>query len=137
MPVLSPADLIRKIETQDLVKELTGTTIPSEQGPNFNYTWADNFATFSISEIGADFQHLGGITIFDKPNPRYTPEKDYQIHRVVSYPRKGVLHYRLCKAMEGSPYEAYLVARFYYTTVDTHEKVLKEQRGKAEILTSK
>ena len=133
---LTTSGMIRKIKTQELVKELTGVTIPSEQGPDYNYTWADNFATFSISHIGKDFQHLKGKTVFSKASPHYPSPKDYQIHRVVSYLHKGVLHYRLCKASEDSPYEAYLVARFYYTTDDTHQKVLKEQYDKAKVLTS-
>ena len=123
------------MSTQELIKEITGVTIPEKQDPNFNFRAFGGNITFSISELDADFQHIGGEVAFDKPNPSYTPNNDYQIHRVVDYPGKGVLHYRLCKAMEGSPYEAYMVGWFYYTERNTHRATLQEQINKGRILT--
>lgn len=127
-------DMVNEINAQNLIKEITGVSMPSTQGPDFNYAWSDSTVTFSISEIGADWQHLGGELSFEGNNTYHRNHNEYQIHRVVSYKGIGVLHYRLCKASEDSPYEAYLVAWFYRTTDDDHQSTVQQMINKGKIL---
>jgi hypothetical protein len=121
--------------TIGVVKEITGIRLSETQDPYFNHRRLENSIHFSISELDKDFTIETGEQRFSKDNPTYVADGDYQIHRVVEYPGQGVLEYRLCKAMEGSEYEAYIVANLELTTPENHKEVLAYRMESAEMLT--
>lgn len=119
----------------EAVKLITGIELRETQDPNFNHYQRDDDIHFSISELTADFTVESGIQRFSKDNPTHAAKGDYQIYRVVEYPGQGVLKYRLCKAIDGSEYAAYIVADLCLTTPENHDDVLSSKLKVAQILT--
>ena len=107
----------------EAIKDLTGIDMPSERSPNYNF-YIDqdgNGFRFSASELTAEFQHKDG-TLLGEGYARMYREGDWQLHRVVEGDGY-IFRYRLCKAMEGSGYEAYIVGTVDYTNENNHEEV--------------
>ena len=102
----------RERPTRDKVESVMGFTLPEENDPFYNFRLSPSGATFSFSGLTKDYTHVEGEQKAEGTYYMGGDITDYQIHRVVALP-DGIMHYRLCKAIDGSDYEAYVVGRWY------------------------
>lgn len=104
------------------VEEWTGVTLPEKPDPFYQWRMSGDTITFSVSNLTWDFEIAGqqfseGISL--------SKHTGVQIHRAVE--RDGlIIYYRLCSAMKGSDYDAYMVGWATFTTKDTHQDQFKD-----------
>ena len=121
----------------ETIQRLTGIDMPEESSPLYHvsvYSKGDGFS-FSASHLSADFQHNEG-TLLGEGHANMHRADDWQIHRVIEGDGY-IFHYRICKAAEGSGYEAFIVGNVLFTTEDTHEDVKQDRMERLSYLTHK
>lgn len=111
-----------KQEVYKLIEDMTGIVMPEDMSPNFNYIQNSEGFRFSASGLEKDFMHSESGELLFRGKDNHTWKDDWRIWKVVKFPY-GILKYRLCKAMEGSGYEAFLVGEFT-ENFDQEERML-------------
>lgn len=92
------------------IQTLLNVTLPDEQGPYFNWQFHQGVENFRVSGLSATFKTPKGELLIAAQG-EHPSDQDF---RVVKYD-DGVLMYRLCAAMEGSDYEAFIVGSYHFT----------------------
>ena len=96
-------------EIKKLVEEWTNVTLPEKSDPYYQWRMRGDEISFSVSGLTWDFAvNLHSRKLFEGVS--LSKYSGIQLHRVLQSDTV-CMHYRLCSAMKGSDYDAYMVGR--------------------------